>query len=77
MTESTAATNQKGLKRWLPGLAGQVVYLGFFAIFVFFAITLGDDGFLTTRNLSNIVLQTAPGDDHGDRAGLRSLRRGN
>ena len=60
MTESTAATNQKGLKRWLPGLAGQVVYLGFFAIFIFFAITLGDDGFLTVRNLSNIVLQTAP-----------------
>ena len=37
-----------------------VVYLGFLAIFLFFAITLSDDGFLTTRNLSNIVLQTAP-----------------
>ncbi|MEM9106859.1 MAG: ABC transporter permease [Pseudomonadota bacterium] len=37
-----------------------VVYLGFLAIFLFFAVTLSDDGFLTTRNLSNIVLQTTP-----------------
>ena len=37
-----------------------VVYLGFLAIFLFFAITLYDDGFLSVRNLSNIVLQTAP-----------------
>ena len=37
-----------------------VVYLGFLVIFLFFAITLYDDGFLTARNLSNIVLQTAP-----------------
>ncbi|ABF62241.1 ABC transporter permease [Rhodobacteraceae bacterium R_SAG7] len=37
-----------------------VVYFGFVAIFLFFAITLHDDGFLTQRNLTNIVLQTAP-----------------
>ncbi|TPI44211.1 ABC transporter permease [Mesorhizobium sp. B3-1-6] len=37
-----------------------VVYLGFLAIFLFFAIMLRDSGFLTVRNLSNIVLQTAP-----------------
>jgi len=37
-----------------------VVYLGFLLIFLFFAVTLADDGFLTARNLSNIVLQTAP-----------------
>ncbi len=37
-----------------------VLYIGFLAIFLFFAVTLADDGFLTTRNLSNIVLQTAP-----------------
>ncbi|WP_245266862.1 ABC transporter permease [Mesorhizobium sp. LNHC252B00] len=30
------------------------------AIFLFFAIVLKDSGFLTVRNLSNIVLQTAP-----------------
>ncbi|WP_434723477.1 ABC transporter permease [Mesorhizobium sp. RIZ17] len=37
-----------------------VVYLGFLAIFLFFAFMLRDGGFLTVRNLSNIVLQTAP-----------------
>ena len=37
-----------------------VVYFGFLAIFLFFAFVLQDSGFLTTRNLSNIVLQTAP-----------------
>ncbi|PDQ20391.1 ABC transporter permease [Mesorhizobium sanjuanii] len=37
-----------------------VVYLGFLAIFLFFAIVLRDSGFLTVRNLSNIVLQTTP-----------------
>jgi ribose transport system permease protein len=48
------------------GLAGRfnlqqyVVYLGFLAIFLFFAVVLRDSGFLTARNLSNIVLQTAP-----------------
>lgn len=41
------------LQRW-------VVYLGFLGIFLFFAVTLGDSGFLSVRNLSNIVLQTAP-----------------
>lgn len=37
-----------------------VVYLGFLAIFLFFAVMLRDSGFLSVRNLSNIVLQTAP-----------------
>ncbi len=37
-----------------------IVYAGFVLIFLFFAITPGDRGFLTIQNLSNIVLQTAP-----------------
>ena len=37
-----------------------VVYVGFFLILVGFSIVLRDDGFLTTRNLLNIVQQTAP-----------------
>lgn len=37
-----------------------IVYFGFVAIFLFFAVTLFDYGFLSTRNLTNIVLQTAP-----------------
>lgn len=41
-------------------LKDNIVYLGFLVIFGFFAIMLYDDGFLTTRNLSNIILQTTP-----------------
>ncbi len=41
-------------------LSQYVVYIGFLLIFLFFAVTLGGDGFLTQRNLTNIVLQTAP-----------------
>ncbi len=37
-----------------------LIYIGFLLVFLFFAITLHDDGFLTTRNIFNIVLQTAP-----------------
>src|SRR5918999_3530381 len=37
-----------------------VVYIGFLIILVAFSIVLHDDGFLTTRNLLNIVQQTAP-----------------
>jgi len=36
-----------------------VIYIGFVVVFLFFAITLGDDGFLTGNNLLNIVRQTA------------------
>jgi ribose transport system permease protein len=35
-----------------------VIYVGFALVFLFFAITLGDQGFLTQRNLENIVRQT-------------------
>ena len=41
-------------------LTPYVVYIGFFAILLFFAVTLADDGFLTTGNLLNIVRQSAP-----------------
>jgi ribose transport system permease protein len=37
-----------------------VVYVGFLIILIAFSIVLYDDGFLTTRNLLNIVQQTAP-----------------
>jgi ribose transport system permease protein len=37
-----------------------VVYVAFLLILVFFAITLSDDGFLSSDNLLNIVKQTAP-----------------
>jgi ribose transport system permease protein len=41
-------------------MQGFIVYAGFILIFLFFAVMLWDRGFLTTQNLSNIVLQTAP-----------------
>jgi ribose transport system permease protein len=37
-----------------------VVVIAFLLIFVFFAVTLRDDGFLTQMNLLNIVRQTTP-----------------
>ncbi len=39
---------------------GYVVYVAFLMIFVFFAVTLRDDGFLSDTNLLNIVRQTTP-----------------
>ena len=36
-----------------------IVYIAFVVIFVFFAITLYDEGFLSTINLFNIIRQTA------------------
>jgi ribose transport system permease protein len=37
-----------------------VVYVAFLLIFLFFAVTLEDDGFLSQDNLLNIVRQTTP-----------------
>jgi ribose transport system permease protein len=54
----TIASGSSLIKR--INLQQYVVYFGFLAIFLFFAIMLKDGGFLTARNLSNIVLQTAP-----------------
>lgn len=59
MSNATPTTSAAG---WASrvNLQQYVVYFGFLAIFLFFAIVLKDSGFLTVRNLSNIVLQTAP-----------------
>ncbi|MGF7009163.1 ABC transporter permease [Aminobacter sp. BE322] len=57
---NTSLTGQQAGLASRINLQQYVVYLGFLAIFLFFAIVLKDSGFLTVRNLSNIVLQTAP-----------------
>lgn len=60
---SSANDSSADAMRSSPGrldLQQYVVYFGFLAIFLFFAVVLKDSGFLTVRNLSNIVLQTAP-----------------
>jgi len=36
-----------------------IIYVAFIAVFILFAITLGNDGFLSGNNLLNIVRQTA------------------
>jgi ribose transport system permease protein len=36
-----------------------VIYIGFVVVFLFFAVLLGDEGFLTSTNLLNIFRQTA------------------
>ena len=36
-----------------------IIYIGFLIVFVVFAITLGEKGFLTTTNLLNVFRQTA------------------
>lgn len=58
----TAAPPTQKLFARLSGanLQQYVVYVGFLAIFLFFAVVLRDSGFLTQRNLVNIILQTAP-----------------
>lgn len=60
MSSANPSTSQAGSFASRFNLQQYVVYLGFLAIFLFFAIVLKDSGFLTVRNLSNIVLQTAP-----------------
>lgn len=36
-----------------------IIYIGFVAVFLFFAVTLRDQGFLSSNNLLNIMRQTA------------------
>jgi len=36
-----------------------IIYIGFVLVFLFFAVTLEDRGFLTDRNLTNVIRQTA------------------
>lgn len=36
-----------------------IIYIGFILVFLFFAATLEDRGFLTERNLTNVIRQTA------------------
>ena len=60
MTDAKAAAFERArprLPRRLP--SGAIIYLGFVAIFVFFAVTLRDSGFLTLDNQLNILRQTA------------------
>jgi ribose transport system permease protein len=55
-----ASTKAPAARRWLPASWRQnIIYFGFIAIFIVFAITLHDRGFLDPNNLLNIIRQTA------------------
>lgn len=58
---NTAIAPTKGLSRRLGSLEWRryVIYIGFVVVFAFFAILLGDEGFLSPNNLLNIFRQTA------------------
>ncbi len=57
MTKSTFAPAINLLKRfeWQTN----IIYIGFIAVFILFAITLGDSGFTSPNNLLNIFRQVA------------------
>ena len=59
MTPSTLAARPSSLKLLAASWRHYVIYLGFFAIFLIFAVTLFDKGFLDPNNLLNITRQTA------------------
>ncbi|WP_373356799.1 ABC transporter permease [Pseudoroseicyclus sp. CXY001] len=59
---STAETRDGGggaLRAWLGDWRQNIIYIGFVVIFVIFAVTLNDRGFLNPNNLLNIIRQTA------------------
>jgi ribose transport system permease protein len=61
MTEAGAAAPAIGRPWWRAiNWREYVVYIGFVVVFLFFAVFLGDHGFLSATNLTNIVIQTAP-----------------
>jgi ribose transport system permease protein len=47
------------LTQYLGDWRQYIIYFGFVAVFLFFAVTLGHKGFLDANNLLNIVRQTA------------------
>lgn len=55
MTDKPATPGKTALSNWRD----YIIYIGFVAIFLIFAVTLGDRGFLDPNNLLNIIRQTA------------------
>jgi ribose transport system permease protein len=59
MTETASVTPPPPKRNPFADWRQNIIYLGFVLIFVFFAVTLHDKGFLEPNNLLNIVRQTA------------------
>jgi ribose transport system permease protein len=60
-TEAPKIERPDAVKRWLGELDWRryVIYIGFVVVFIFFAVLLRDQGFLSPANLLNIFRQTA------------------
>src|SRR5688572_18399327 len=58
---TTSHASGAGARRWLTSIdwRSYVIYIAFVIVFLFFAITLNDRGFLSTNNLLNVFRQTA------------------
>jgi ribose transport system permease protein len=58
---ATAASGGRGMAGLIKGVDWRryVIYIGFVVVFAFFAVTLHDEGFLSSNNLLNIFRQTA------------------
>ena len=54
-SQSSTLAGRLGLTNWRQN----IIYIGFVVIFLVFAVTLYDKGFLNPNNLLNIVRQTA------------------
>ena len=59
MTDLSQSATTPAIRRLLRSWRRGVIYIGFVAIFIFFSVTLSDQGFLDPDNLLNIVRQTA------------------
>lgn len=61
MSISVPKSGELSVTRFLARMdwRSNVIYVAFILVFILFAITLGDSGFLSTNNLLNIVRQTA------------------
>lgn len=61
MSISAPKSGESSVTRFLARMdwRSNVIYVAFILVFILFAITLGDSGFLSTNNLLNIVRQTA------------------
>lgn len=61
MSTQTAQNELSALQKVLSRLdwRSNIIYIAFVVVFIFFAITLGNDGFLSVGNTLNILRQTA------------------
>ena len=60
MAARLVASEGGGVRRAALRWKDLTVYLGFALVFAFFAVTIGDKGFLTAQNATSIISQVTP-----------------